>query len=105
MANEKRLIDMDDTMNKLRAYADRKHAAGHNDLANGILKAVNYIRNNMVRVDAVEVVRCKECKHWQDIGKGCTDQVRCCEIGFYMIGENGYCYFGEREDNDCTRSY
>ena len=47
-----------------------------------------------------EIVHCKECKHWQDIGKGCTDHVRCCEIGFYMIGENGYCYFGERKDND-----
>ena len=53
-----RLIDADDTMNQLRAYADRKHAAGHNELANGILKAVSYIRNNTVRVDAVEVVRC-----------------------------------------------
>lgn len=53
-----RLIDADDTMNQLRAYADRKHAAGHNELANGILKAVSCIRNNTVRVDAVEVVRC-----------------------------------------------
>ena len=51
-----RLIDADDTMNQLRAYADRKHAAGHNELANGILKAVSYIRNNTVRVDAVPVV-------------------------------------------------
>lgn len=56
MATKKRLIYMDDAIDKLRAYADRKHAAGHNDLANGILKAVSYIRNNMVRVDAVEVV-------------------------------------------------
>lgn len=51
-------------------------------------------------VDVVEVVRCKDCKHWQDIGKGCTDHVRCCEIGFYMIGENGYCYFGERREGE-----
>lgn len=51
--------------------------------------------------DAVaELVYCKQCKHWKDIGKGCTDHVRCCEIGFYMIVENGYCYFGERKDND-----
>lgn len=56
MSTEKRLIDMDDTMNKLRAYAERKHEAEHYELANGILKAVNYIRNNIVRVDAVEVV-------------------------------------------------
>ncbi|MBO4975952.1 MAG: hypothetical protein J6D17_14625 [Bacteroides sp.] len=52
----KRLIYMDDTMDKLRAYAERKHNAGHTELANGILKAVNYIRNNVIRADAVEVV-------------------------------------------------
>ena len=52
----KRLIYMDDTMDKLRAYAERKHNAGHIELANGILKAVNYIRNNIIRADAVEVV-------------------------------------------------
>ena len=56
----KRLIYMDDTMDKLRAYAELKHDAGHIELANGILKAVNYIRNNIVRVDAVEVVH----GHW-----------------------------------------
>ena len=36
MANEKRLIYMDDTMDRLRAYADRKHQAGHTELANGV---------------------------------------------------------------------
>lgn len=56
MANEKRLIYMVDTIEKLRAYAERKHEAGYTELANGILKAANYIHNNIVRVDAVEVV-------------------------------------------------
>ncbi len=64
MANERRLIDMDETIKQLRDYADRKHINGHTDTANGILKAVSYIRNNMVRVDAVEVVRCEDCVHW-----------------------------------------
>ena len=41
-------------------------------------------------------VRCKDCKHWKDGAAGCTDKVKCCDIGFYMIGENGYCSFGER---------
>ena len=60
MATEKRLIYMDDTIEKLRAYAERKHEAGHTELANGILKGANYIHNNIVRVDAVEVVH----GHW-----------------------------------------
>lgn len=41
-------------------------------------------------------VRCKDCQHWSDGVAGCTDHVKCCKIGFYMIGENGYCVYGER---------
>lgn len=72
MATEKRLIYMDDTIEKLRAYAERKHEAGNTELANGILKAANYIHNNIVRADAVEVV------HGRWIG----------EKGGYMWREN-----------------
>ena len=48
-------------------------------------------------IDAVEVVRCKDCKHWSDGVAGCTDHVKCCKIGFYMVGENGYCVYGEKK--------
>lgn len=96
MANERRLIDMDETIKQLRDYADRKHTNGHNDAANGILNAVNYIRNNMVRVDAVEVVRCKDCKRWKHFDHlGCTDFGKVCGLANYMIGANGYCLYGE----------
>ena len=48
-------------------------------------------------VDAVPVVRCKDCKHW-----GCglpmeTDHAKCCSVGGYMVGENGYCCYGEKK--------
>lgn len=50
--------------------------------------------------DAVEVVRCGNCKHW---GTGCageTDRIKECEYAHYMTGTNGYCVYGERrEDN------
>ena len=49
--------------------------------------------------DVVPVVRCKDCKYWSDGIKGCTDRVKFCTIGYYMVGENGYCVFGERKDN------
>ena len=55
---------------------------------------------NIPDADVVEVVRCKDCKHWKDGVAGCTDEVKCCDIGFYMIGENGYCSYGERKDNE-----
>ena len=47
-------------------------------------------------VDAVEVVRCKDCKHWLKDVPGCTDFVGRCELANYMIGAVGYCVYGER---------
>lgn len=52
------------------------------------------------KTDAVEVIRCKDCKHWSDGVSGCTDYVKCCKIGFYMVGANGYCVYGERKTED-----
>lgn len=50
-------------------------------------------------VDAVEVVRCRECKNWihKDL-IGCTDFVKLCKWGGYMVGANGYCVYGERKE-------
>ena len=45
-------------------------------------------------------VRCKECKHWSGGVGGCTDHVKCCKIGFYMVGEDGYCVYGERKTDE-----
>ena len=113
METKRRLIYMDDTMDKLRAYAERKHEAGHTELANGILKAVNYIHNNIVRVDAVEVVRCKDCQSfeqkwsWDNLNTG---KVECCGYCYHWDYEQGmspnqvdgddFCSYGERRTED-----
>lgn len=47
-----------------------------------------------------ELVHCKDCKHWSDGVAGCSDHVKCCKIGFYMVGENGYCVYGERKADE-----
>ena len=52
------------------------------------------------RVDAVEVERCKDCKHWLKDVAGCTDFVGRCELANYMVGAVGYCVYGERKDGD-----
>ena len=49
-------------------------------------------------IDAVEVVRCKDCKHWLNDFYGCTEFVGCCAYANYMIGANGYCIYGERKE-------
>ena len=53
-------------------------------------------------VDAVEVVRCKDCKRWLKDVPGCTDFVGRCEFANYMVGATGYCVYGERRADDGT---
>ena len=47
----------------------------------------------------LNIVHCKDCKHWGTGVAGETENVKCCEYGKYMVGENGYCVYGEKE---CT---
>lgn len=74
------------------AFNDPERAHGWNDLLK-ILEAAP-------AVDAVEVVRCKDCKHWLKDVAGCTDFVGRCELANYMVGAVGYCVYGERKDGD-----
>jgi hypothetical protein len=53
-------------------------------------------------VDAVEVVRCRDCKYWVTDVSGCTEFVRRCELASYMIGAAGFCLYGERRENEQT---
>ena len=48
-------------------------------------------------VDAVEVLRCKNCRFWADGVEGCTDDEKCCKIGYYMTKGNDYCAYGKRK--------
>ena len=53
--------------------------------------------NSMPTVDAVEVVRCRDCVRW---GTGHVFETECikeCQYGHYLVGENGYCVYGERK--------
>lgn len=50
--------------------------------------------------NAVEVVRCKDCKHWGTGYIGETEHVKECEFAMYMVGENGYCVYGEKKEED-----
>lgn len=49
-------------------------------------------------VDAVEVVRCEDCKHWGTGYGGETDHIKVCEYANYMVSANGYCVYGERKE-------
>ena len=88
MATEKRMIYLDDAKEALTGWE-----------TDPTDEEIEYTLDCLPKVDAVEVVRCKDCKHWkEDILR---DDQKICEIGFYFIDGNGYCSYGERRtDNE-----
>ena len=54
------------------------------------------IANELKEHKTLNIVHCKDCKHWGTGIAGETENVKCCEYGKYMIGANGYCVFGEK---------
>lgn len=54
--------------------------------------------NEQPSVDAVKVVRCKDCKHSVDhFVYGCWDGLCCEELGGRLISDNDFCKWGEKE--------
>ena len=70
--------------------------------------AIGSIRNEQIcpTVDAVEVVRCKDCKHWSELkGKDSGKPVGYgdCRNGCGINGiayEDSFCSYGERRTDD-----
>ena len=109
MATEKRLSDLDKLVSEFmgrkvvevfpdwESMSEATHAA--------VIRFARKYREIILQaptVDAVKVVRCKDCKHYRSYGPG-TD-------GFESFGKcllidmdvdmpvNGYCCYGERRD-------
>ena len=55
-------------------------------------------------VDAVEVVRCRECKHWKPSGSKAgnsfsnMEYIGGCEFTNYYRSESDFCSYGERKE-------
>ena len=88
MPNE-RLIYADDFLDLFYA------ASAGQDKA--FISTVEMVVEDTPTIDAVEMVRCKDCKHWGTGYGGETEHVKVCEFSNYMVGENGYCVYGERK--------
>ena len=98
METKKRLID---------ANALKRHMIKAMEFAN--VKTINkddiaYAIDNANAVDAVEVVRCKDCKHWKPIDEHIPHME--CDV-FCGAYEHGYptnaddfCSYGERKTKD-----
>ena len=84
MANEKWLIDANDVYALFERNGMAKLHVGDIDL--------------IPRVNAVEVVRCKDCKWRQqdDVNRNF------CGLGDFYCGDTDYCSRAERKDNERT---
>ena len=50
-------------------------------------------------VDAVPVVRCKDCAHWKPCEVKGFEGKKYCEWAGWLVGENTYCVYGEVKSN------
>ena len=97
MANEKRLIDA----NALGIGKAKREAFNNPAYADGWNSAISIIESAPT-VDAVEVVRCKDCEHYDN-----SEGICWCHLNskFFPGGldwhgfpEDGYCSYGERRE-------
>lgn len=99
-----RLIDADNVRNLFDAEFKETRKlilAGEthlDNLAEGFAEADRVIWQ-MPTVDAVPVVRCKDCKYWQDNNDGYPHEE--CRWGHGETPDaNDFCSYGERKDGD-----
>ena len=88
MANEKRLIDA----NALMAKLHKMPMFEKTDFDKTMLYVEKSIIETMPTVDAVEVVRCKDCAEWDKNEQECKH--------WYGFRANDFCSYGERKDNE-----
>ena len=97
MANEKRLIDATVLCSAIECV--QKHLiAGDSDFFKGYLGAMEGMlnaTNEMPTVDAVEVVRCKDCRG-KNGGVTGPEGRYLCERTSRWVRDNDFCSYGER---------
>ena len=94
MANEKRLIDADVLHRKVKMETN-PYGKPTIDYDSGV-KVLEWIEQAPT-VDAVPVVRCKDCKWlYDEMDDYCCRSHR----GLVRICENSFCSYGERKDGD-----
>lgn len=86
-----RLIDAGQIINALSIFSDRKY--GNEHFLNGI-DAAKEVVVNCPTVDAVEVVRCKDCVSYQPTEGGKPF----CYFNETATGSTNYCSYGERRE-------
>lgn len=100
-----RLIDADAVLAEITDYLDEYSEVDGSGLHNPKWCAMEEAKDvilNASTVDAVPVVRCKECVFWlRDKGHSLNGECECACIDGWWLPEE-YCACGERRDDDAS---
>lgn len=78
-------------------HCDKERANEH--FIFGIESVLEYVQN-LPAADVAPVVRCKDCKYWQDNNDGYPHEE--CRWGNGETPDaNDFCSYGEQKDGDC----
>lgn len=94
----RRYIDADALVEMLNSKAKTDYEMGlynHGALTQSFIKVVE----RHPTADVVEVVRCKDCKHWENRYRYCK-RIGVDFLGNSRCGENDYCSYGERREKN-----
>ena len=99
MENEKRLIDAE------RVYEMGHRTPFHIGIAD--LCDLKELLADVPTVDAMEVVRCKDCRFCKkhttsDKVKMCTNEQQWATECYPLVHDDDFCSYGERIDNEST---
>ena len=94
-------IDKDALMETLKdAHKRLIETIGHTRHTIGFEGAMDYVEEAPA-ADVVEVVRCKDCKHHEELLNNNDENVLCWVHGLDVIVDgNGYCNYGERKEQE-----
>ena len=110
MATEKRLIDANELLRIYKKWIPQLILPQDQKDKEAIETCIKVLEDQTT-VDAVEVVRCKDCKHWHEETGWCNQHSHF--IGakgeacnpwesndWKTFDEEDFCSYGERKDND-----
>lgn len=118
MANKMRLIDANALKKRMLSYYEcvNEHTSkstytGETLMDYEVADMIEDCIDNAPTVDAVEVVRCKDCKHWHEETGWCNqhshfigEKGEACHPwesnDWKMLNEDDFCSYGERKDNE-----
>lgn len=98
MKSEKRLIDANKLIDSLKEWLSASNVIGDWDVYHTIEDCICEV-NAQPTIDAVEVVRCRDCKHFTE-GMAVGMCKRIPDKPIIPMPYNAFCAFGERKEKD-----